>query len=138
MRVGLQNHCGRCVANSAGLKLLYDGFPPERVGAVWDAAHNALEGEAPEIGIEIVRSHLRMVNLKNAVRVRRAGPEGAPAEWDVRWVGGRDGFASWPRVAAELERRKWRGPVCLTAEYSDGAAVDGLIAEDIAFARSLF
>jgi hypothetical protein len=28
--------------------------------------------------------------------------------------------------------------VCLTAEYSDEAAVERLIAEDIAFARSLF
>ena len=108
------------------------------MGAVWDAAHNALEGEEPEIGIEIVWSHLSMVNLKNALRVRRPAPEGAPAEWETRWVGGRDGFASWPRVAAELKEREWRGPVCLTAEYSDEAAVDRLIAEDIAFARSLF
>ena len=34
--------------------------------------------------------------------------------------------------------RATAGVVCLTAEYSDEAAVDRLIAEDIAFAKALF
>jgi hypothetical protein len=41
-------------------------------------------------------------------------------------------------VAAELRRSGYDGTVCLTAEYSDTAAVDRLIAEDIVYARSLF
>jgi len=41
-------------------------------------------------------------------------------------------------VVEELKRRGYQGVVCLTAEYSDHDAVDRLIAEDIAFARSLF
>jgi hypothetical protein len=39
---------------------------------------------------------------------------------------------------AELRRRDYQGVVCLTAEYSDQAAVDRLIAEDIAFTKELF
>ncbi|GAG29863.1 unnamed protein product, partial [marine sediment metagenome] len=108
---------------------------------VWDAAHNALEGEVPEYAIDVIWPHLCMVNLKNAVRARRdaPGPESAAcAEWKVVWTAGREGFASWPRVAQELVRRGYDGVVCLTAEYSDEAAVDRLIAEDIEFARVLF
>jgi sugar phosphate isomerase/epimerase len=136
--VGLQNHCGQFVANSIGLRRIFEGFDPRRVGAVWDAAHNALAGEEPEHGIDIVWSHLLMVNLKNGLRVRKTARDAPWAEWRVSWVPGREGFASWPRVAAELRRRRWRGPVCLTAEYEKGADVDALVREDLAFARSLF
>jgi len=36
------------------------------------------------------------------------------------------------------KKRNFSGDICLTAEYSDHDAVDRLIAEDIAFAKSLF
>jgi hypothetical protein len=42
------------------------------------------------------------------------------------------------RVAEELKRRRLRGVICLSAEYSARDAVNRLIAEDIAFAISLF
>jgi hypothetical protein len=79
-----------------------------------------------------------MVNLKNAFWRRENGPEAEYAEWKIYWTAGRQGLASWPRVAAELKRRNYSGIVCLTAEYSDERAVNRLIAEDIAFAKSLF
>jgi hypothetical protein len=41
-------------------------------------------------------------------------------------------------VIDELKVRQYRGTVCLTAEYSDHDAVNRLIAEDIAFAKSRF
>ena len=66
------------------------------------------------------------------------GPEAENVEWCAYWTTGRQGLASWPRVAAELKGRGYDGVVCLTAEYSDEASVDRLIAEDLAFARSLF
>jgi hypothetical protein len=79
-----------------------------------------------------------MVNLKNAFWRRRNGPEADHAQWDTYWTSGRQGLASWPRVAAELKRRHWRGVLCLSAEYSDHDAVNRLIVDDLAFARSLF
>ena len=39
---------------------------------------------------------------------------------------------------AELKRRGYAGDVCLTAEYSDRGAVDRLVAEDLAYIKSLF
>lgn len=136
--IGVQNHCGRFVANASGLRRLIGRYDPRHIAAVWDAAHNALQGEEPELAIDIVWDHLCMVNLKNAIWRRRNGPEAEVADWEVYWTSGRQGLASWPRVAAELKRRGYRGVVCLTAEYNDGTAVNRLIAEDLAFARSLF
>ena len=82
--------------------------------------------------------YLGLVNLKNAIWRRTTGPEAANVEWRSYWTSGRQGLASWPAVANELRARGYEGDVCLTAEYSDQDAVDRLIAEDIAFAKSLF
>jgi sugar phosphate isomerase/epimerase len=136
--VGVQNHCGRFVTNASGLRQLVERYDPQHVGVVWDAAHNALGGEEPELALDIVWSHLCLVNLKNAFWQRVNGPEAEYAEWRPYWTSGRQGLACWPRVAAELERRGYQGVICLTAEYDDHSAVDRLVAEDLAFARSLF
>ncbi|MCD6285547.1 MAG: sugar phosphate isomerase/epimerase [Anaerolineae bacterium] len=138
VQLGLQNHCGRFIANAVGLRRLVEGYDPRHVGIVWDAAHEALEGGLPELALDVAWSHLCMVNLKNAFWLRTNGPEAPYAEWTNYWTSGRHGLASWPRVVEELKRRGYQGVVCLTAEYSDHDAVDRLIAEDIAFARSLF
>ena len=136
--LGIQNHCDRCVSNAMGLRSLIGKYDPKTIAAVWDAAHNALNGEDPELAIDIVWSHLCMVNLKNAFWQRTNGPEAEHAQWRPYWTTGRQGLASWPRVAAELKRRGWTGVLCLTAEYSDEHAVDRLIAQDLAFAKFLF
>jgi len=138
VRLGVQNHNGRNVANASGLRELLRGYEPRHVCAVWDAAHNALQGEDPELAIDIVWSQLGLVNLKNAFWRRTSGPEAEDVEWKPYWTTGRQGLASWPRVAAELLRRGYAGTVCLTAEYSDETAVERLASEDLAFARGLF
>jgi len=136
--IGVQNHSGRYVCHALGLRRLLDGYAPRLVGAVWDAAHTALNGEEPELALEIVWPCLALVNLKNAFWRPVSGPETTPVAWEAYWTDGRHGLASWPRVAAELKRRGYAGPVCLTAEYTDEHSADRLIAEDLAYARLLF
>ncbi len=136
--LGVQNHNGRFVCNAMGLRHLLASYDPRFIAAVWDPAHNALNGEDPELVIDIVWPHLCMVNLKNAFWQRTNGPEADDAQWRPSWTTGRQGLASWPRVAAELKRRKYAGTLCFSAEYTDEAAVNRLIAEDIAFAKRLF
>lgn len=138
VKIGLQNHVDRFVANAMGLRHLIEKYDPALIGAVWDAAHNALSGEEPELGLDIVWSHLSMVNLKNAFWNRINGPEAEQVLWRPWWTSGRQGLANWPRVAAELKRRDYQGIICLTAEYSDETSVERLIAADLLFARSLF
>lgn len=139
VKVGVQNHAGGYVPiNAMGILHLIERYDPRHVGAIWDAMHNALDGEEPEIGLDIVWSRLCMVNLKNAYWRRSSGTEAENVEWQVYHTIGRQGLASWPRVASYLKQRDYQGVVCLSAEYEAYREVDRLIAEDLAFAKSLF
>ena len=138
VQLGVQNHCGRFVANAVGLRRLVEPYDPRTIGIVWDAAHEALNGNDLDLALDVAWSHLCMVNLKNAYWQRVNGPEAEVAAWRVTWTAGCHGQASWPVVVDELKVRGYEGTVCLPAEYSDEDSVDRLIAQDIAFVRALF
>ena len=136
--IGVQNHCNRFVANALGLQQLLDGFDPRHVAAVWDAAHEALNGVDPDMALDVIWPQLCMVNLKNGYWKRMTGPEAETSKWRSYWTAGHLGLCSWPTVVEELKKRGYQGVICLTAEYSDEESVDRLIAADLAYARSLF
>lgn len=138
VRIGVQQHYGDNVADAIGLRALLNGVDDRWVGVIWDAAHDALAGLAPESGLDVIWDRLLMVNLKNAYYVRTNGPEAELAKWTRHFTSARHGLASWPRVATELKRRHYHGTICLTAEYSDAAEVDRLCVEDLAYAKGLF
>jgi sugar phosphate isomerase/epimerase len=138
VRVGVQEHYGDNVSDAFGLRALLAGLDGRWITAIWDAAHDALAGIAPETGLEVVWDRLAMVNLKNAFYERANGPEADAAEWKRHFTSGRHGMASWPRIAAELKRRDYAGTVCLTAEYEEPADVARLCAEDLRYAKGLF
>lgn len=138
VRIGVQNHVGAFVAvHEFGLHHLLKDYDRRYVGAIWDAAHNALAGMEPEPALDVVQDMLFIVNLKNGYWRRISGPEAEVADWKVYWTGGRYGQANWPRVVAKLKAIGYTGSICLTAEYSDEHSVDRLIAEDLAFAHRL-
>ncbi len=136
--IGVQNHADYNVNHAMGIRHLIEKYDPKHFCAVLDQAHCGLNGEPPEYAIDIVWSHLRVVNLKSAFWVRSNGPEAPEAKWQKHWTTGRHGMAYWTRVVAELKRRNYSGDICLTAEYTDHERVDVLIAEDIVYAKSLF
>jgi sugar phosphate isomerase/epimerase len=138
VKVGIQQHYGNYIIDSNGIMRLMDHLDPAHVGVVWDAAHDAFAGQQPEYGLDIVCSHLAMVNLKNGYFVRSNGPEAETAEWKRHFTTGRHGLAHWPRIAAYIKKRNFSGVICLTAEYSDLDNKDRYIAEDLAYAKSLF
>ncbi|MDB5084261.1 MAG: Sugar phosphate isomerase/epimerase [Bacilli bacterium] len=138
VKIGCQQHHGNQVVDSMGLLHLMEKFNPNYIGAVWDAAHDALAGQQPEFGLDIVWSHLCMVNLKNVFYQRSNGPEAANAEWTRYFTTGPHGLASWPRVANYLQKRQYEGIVCLTSQYNAEHEVDRLIAQDLVYAKSLF
>ncbi|WP_240420577.1 sugar phosphate isomerase/epimerase family protein [Paenibacillus periandrae] len=138
VKIGCQQHYGNNVVDSMGLLHLLEAYNAEHVGAIWDTAHDALAGQQPEFGLDIVWSHLCMVNFKNAYYKLLSGPEAESAEWKRYFTSGRQGLASWPRAAAYLQKRNYSGVICLSAEYTNEADVDRLIKEDIAYAKSLF
>lgn len=144
--IGVQNHCNKFVGSAIGVMHLIEAFDPAQIAAVLDVAHCGLSGEPEDMAMDIVWSHLCMVNLKSAFRMRINGPEAEEAEWRIYWTSGRHGYVSWRKTARLLRERGFTGPVCLTAEYSDpstggdltGDAVDRLVSEDVAYAKSLF
>lgn len=139
VKIGIQQHVGRSrVKTSAGMYRFLEHTDPRWFGAIWDAGHDGLCGEGPEIGLDLVWSHLCMVNLKNAYYYRSSEPGAEQAQWQLKFTTARDGMASWPRVVNHLRRREYSGVVCLTAEYTEEEHVDRYIAEDIAYAKSLF
>jgi sugar phosphate isomerase/epimerase len=135
--IGVQNHCGEFIASAMCVLHLIEKYDQRQVAAVWDVCHCALNGEDPELAADFLWPHLCMVNLKNAFWRLKTGPEAPVAQWEYYWTTGRCGLAPWPRVMAELQRRSYQGVVCLSAEYSDEASVNRLVAEDVAFAKSL-
>lgn len=138
--IGIQHHFGWNVPNALGLLHLIESFDSRYIGAVWDPLHAALAGEEPEMGLDIVWSHLKMVNLKNGFWERTNGPEAKWAAWRNHMTTGDQGLASWPRAVAELRRRGYRGVICLGAAYDDRsvAEADRLTPHDLALARELF
>ncbi len=137
--LGIQNHSGPFLASSAaGLRALVAKYDRKHVAAVWDCAHCALQGESPELALDIIWPHLAMVNYKNVIWRATTPPEAEYQKWQPYWTGGRFGLANWPLVSALLKKRNYRGVITLSAEYGDEKSVNRLIREDIHWARSLF
>ena len=131
--VGVQNHCGRGLTSAMALRHLVEKYDPAHVAAVLDFGHSGLAGEAPDVAIDTLWSHLALVNFKSALWHR-----GRDGRWTSRWVAGPDGMADWPAAVEALKRRNYAGDVCLTAEYSDADRVDRLVAADLACIKPLF
>jgi sugar phosphate isomerase/epimerase len=138
VRIGVMEHQGDYVSDAFGLRALLRELDGHWITAVWDAAHDALAGIAPETGLDVVWDRLAMVNLKNAYYERVNGPEAEVAEWRRHYTSGVHGLASWPRIAAELRRRSYSGTVCLTADYQEPADAARLCAADLRYAKGLF
>ena len=138
VQIGVQNHSGRFVpVNEMGAYNLLKDYDPRHVAAVWDPAHNALQGMDSDAALDVMAPYLCVVNLKNAYWRRISGPEAETAEWQVYFTSGAQGRASWARVIAKLRAIDYQGPICFSAEYSDEERVDELITKDLAFAKSL-
>ena len=138
LQLGVQNHYGPTVCNAMGLHHLIERYDPRLIGAVWDAAHNASMARSRRWRSISFGRTCAWSTSRTLFGVEFNGPEAEDARWRPWWTTGPHGLASWPRVAAELERRNYSGVICLTAEYSDEPVVDRLIAQDIGYAKALF
>ncbi len=136
--LGVQNHCDRYLTHAMHLWHVLRRYDPRHVAAVWDPAHNALQGEDADLALDILKDRICMVSLKNARRRRLPATRHGDGGWETYWTRGSEGLADWRQVASELRRRGWSGPLCLHAEYTQEHRVDELIADDLTFARLVF
>lgn len=137
VKLGIQHHFGPMISHSMELYQLIKDYDPRYVGAIWDSAQSALAGEEPEQGLDIIWPYLCQVNLKNVFYQRTNGPESS-AEWTRYFTTGRQGLASWDRIAEYLTKKQYKGPVILTHEYTNQKEIHTLLAEDIKYAKTLF
>lgn len=137
IKIGVQQHYGNHIVDSSGLLNLIDGLDERYIGAIWDSAHDALAGQQPEFGLDILWERLFMVNFKNAFYRLTSGPEAERAVWERYFTSGEHGLASWPRGIAYLKDRKFAGVICLTAEYTQEDDVNRLIRQDVQYIKSL-
>ena len=63
---------------------LIEKYEPKHVSAVLDCAHCAVDCEPELMALDIVWSHLSLVNFKSSFHMRVNGPEELEAVFDVR------------------------------------------------------
>lgn len=137
VKLGIQHHFGPMISHSMELYQLIKDYDPDYVGAIWDSAQSALAGEEPEQGLDIIWPYLCQVNLKNVFYMRTSGPE-SDAKWTRYFTTGRQGLASWDRIAGYLTEKNYKGPVILTHEYTNQKEINSLLEQDICYAKKLF
>ncbi|HSV93132.1 MAG TPA: TIM barrel protein [Desulfobacterales bacterium] len=143
--IGVQNHSDLFIGSAIGLMHLIERYDPKQICAVLDPAHCAVGGEPEIMALDIVWSHLGMVNLKSASRWRINGPDAEEARWVTLWTTARHSGYSWRAMVKGLHERGYTGPICLPAEYSPpsgsgqlmGDEVMGLLKRDIEYLKRL-
>ena len=132
VQIGVQPHHGRFISSTLGIMQLLDGLPIEHFKLVWDAAHDALAGDDPQVTLPLAADRLGIVNLKNAI-YRQA--DGA---WKTHFVQGTDGLSNWSAVFEALHQLNYQGPICFSGQYSDASVpVEERLRVDLAAARAV-
>ena len=118
VNIGVQNHCNYCVGSAMGIMHLIEKYDPKHVSAVYDPAHCGVDGEPEVMGLDIVWSHLSLVNFKSACRQRVNGPDEMEAKYKILWTTCHHAVYSWSKLVNALKERGYAGDICLPAEYS--------------------
>jgi sugar phosphate isomerase/epimerase len=143
--IGVQNHFGFMVGSAIGVMHLIERYDPRYVCAVLDPAHCALDGEPEAMALDIVLSHLGLVNFKSGSRRPVNGPGREETQWQVTWTTAQQAGYSWRTMVRCLRERGYKGDLCLSAEYSNpkgqgalaGDATTALLKQDIAYIKKL-
>jgi len=144
--LGVQNHCNRFLTDALGLYHAIERYDPKLVAAVWDPAHNSLQGDNLDLSLEMIWPWLCMVNVKSAFWRRRNAPDADRAKWQIHWTACRHGMTDWPTVIADLKKHGYKGDISHSAEYSaddfsgvelEAEALRPLLIEDLAYIRKL-
>ena len=103
LKAVLEMHMGNIMPSASLAWRLVSGFPPERVGVIYDPGNMVVEGyECYRMGLELLGGHLAHVHVKNGVLEEAdARPDGTRV-WRRRWVPLKEGIADWRQILADL------------------------------------
>jgi len=144
--LGVQNHSDRFVTDALGLYHAIGQYDPKLIGAVWDPAHNSLQGDNLDLSLEMIWPWLCMVNVKSAFWRCCSTPDADRTEWQRHWTTCTQGMTDWPAVIADLKGRGYKGDISHSAEYAasdpdnpehDAQTLRPLSIEDLAYIRKL-
>jgi len=100
--------------NAAAIMHLVNGFDPRWIGVYLDPGHLIIDGEHPDIAVNMVKRHLAAVGLKDMRK--EPNPIGPGCRMIITRAG--LGFVDWPNFFANLRRVGFEGPLSVHAEYN--------------------
>jgi sugar phosphate isomerase/epimerase len=112
VRACYHTHSGNYLgSNGAGLRLLLQDLDPHYVGAFLDTGHTAVGGAPFRLELDMVRSWLSLVAIKDMAWTR------SQQGWQHRVVPAGDGIVRWKDVALGLKECRFNGTISLHGEY---------------------
>jgi sugar phosphate isomerase/epimerase len=112
VRACYHTHSGNFIGNNAAsLRLLLQDCDPHHIGAYFDTGHTAINGGPPRIEIDILRSWLSLVAIKDMAWEHRG------TSWTSHVVPAGQGIVHWDEVGQGLKQARFSGTVSLHGEY---------------------
>ncbi len=116
VRICYHTHSHLCMGlNCAALAHLIHGFDPQHIGAYIDPGHMVVEGEEFPVGAAVIRKHLSIIGLKDAMLTRAVKGNHGAKEW--KFVPAGTGMVDWTTVFAEIKRLGFDGPLSVHCEF---------------------
>jgi len=112
VRACYHTHSGNNLgANGAALRLLLEGADAHHIGAFVDTGHTAIGGGPFPLELDMVRSWLALIAIKDLAWDKRDN------KWQARVVPAGEGIVRWDEVARGLKERNYNGTICLHGEF---------------------
>jgi sugar phosphate isomerase/epimerase len=116
--------------STAQARALVDGFPPERIGVLYDPGNMVIEGHLdPRLAIEELGPYLRHVHVKNVSWLRERGA------WRWRHAPLAEGMLDWAAIVGELARTRYAGRLSL--DHLGGRASVAVLLREVNVLRAL-
>jgi len=112
VRACYHTHSGNYMGSNAGtLRLLLNDLDPHHVGAFMDTGHLALGGEPIRMALDIVRSWLTLIAIKDISWEKTA------SGWHSEVIPAGGGIVQWKDFAKAIKDVNFNGTISLHGEY---------------------
>jgi sugar phosphate isomerase/epimerase len=119
---------GTIAPSTAHARALVEGFPPERIGVLYDPGNMVIEGHVdPRLAVDELGPYLRHVHVKN-ILWRHMG-----STWTWRHAGLDAGLLEWRTILAVLRRGRYAGR--LSVDHLGGKPTVALLRREVELLR---
>lgn len=135
VKVVYHTHSGANIGNNAvSLKELLTDFDPHHVGAFADTGHLAVNGGPIKMELEILRSWLSIIAIKDILW------EQAKGDWAFKVMPAGSGIVRWNDASKGIKDAKFQGTIVLHGEYEAASLPNRkeLAKKELAFLKKQF